>query len=49
MFLYRKKRNESKNNERFDITFEMEGRYIINTIAITNIVCVTDLSRHNYN
>ena len=22
---------------------------IINTIAITNIVCVTDLSMHNYN
>ena len=22
---------------------------IINTIAITNIVCVTDLSIHNYN
>ena len=48
MFLCRKKTNERKTIK--DLTSLLKWKEgIINTIAITNIVCVTDSSILNYN
>ena len=49
MFLCRKKTNQKKKTIK-DLTPLLKWKEgIINTIAITNIACVTDLSVHNYN